>query len=185
MPLCTCPGKHRVAALVLEGHEVEVRQEKCQARLQAEMAECAGHGSAGGAPQGVHEGVCKHRLRAAEISALAAERAAAEEVIPDCCRPAADEVRAAALEATAAAAAEREALEATLLAQRRVRLKLKGRFHAAVRSRAVASAPEPPLRLRLPAPGCRLLEGALPEWEVSDGLAHRSSLSLLMLRIRE
>ena len=83
--------------------------------------------------------------------------------------------QAAAAEQEAAAKEAAAALEAARLAQRHVRLKLKGRFYTASRSRAVAVSPEPPLALQLPA-GCRLLEGAIPEWEAAAAVAELDEL---------
>ena len=90
---------------------------------------------------------------------------------------AAEVMKEEAAEAKAEAQVERqkaheavEALEAAHLAQRRVRIKLKGRFHSSVRGGAVAPSPEPRLAERLPA-GCRLLEAAIPEWEAAAGAA--------------
>ena len=83
--------------------------------------------------------------------------------------------QAAAAKQEAAAKEAAAALEAARLAQRHVRLKLKGRFYTASRSRAVAVSPEPPLALQLPA-GCRLLEGAIPEWEAAAAVAELDEL---------
>ena len=96
--------------------------------------------------------------------AEAAKAAAAEQ------EAAAQTARAAAAEQEARAKEAEAALEAAQLAQRRVRLKLKGRFFQAVRGGAAAISPEPPLAEVLPA-GCRLLEDAVPQWEVEDAVS--------------
>jgi hypothetical protein len=84
-------------------------------------------------------------------------------------RAAFDEARAAATEQERLAKVAKAELEAAQLAERRVRLKLRGRFAAARISRVVAAPPEPPLARELPA-GCRLYEGAIPDWEAADAL---------------
>ena len=114
---------------------------------------------------------CVGLLADARVQALKAETAAAEAA-----KEAAAEKEAAAT-AVQKLAAEQEArtkaaqaeLEAAQLAQRRVRLKLKGRFHQSVRGGAAAISPEPPLAEVLP-PGCRLLDDAIPGWEVGDAI---------------
>ena len=87
------------------------------------------------------------------------------------------------LQEAQAALAEQEArsrtaeadLKAAQLAQRHVRLKLKGRFHYAAQSRRAAVSTEPPLAKELP-PGCRLYEGTIAEWEAAEALAQLEEL---------
>jgi hypothetical protein len=96
---------------------------------------------------------------------------------------AAEAKKAEAEAALAAAAEERQRaeqaaaeLQAAELARRPVRIKLQGRFFGSVRGgRAAAPPPEPPLAEQLP-DGCRLLEGAMFEWEAADAKAQLDEL---------
>ena len=77
--------------------------------------------------------------------------------------------KATARQAELAAVVKLQEEEAEL-ASRPVTLKLKGRFFG-MGSREVAVSPDPPLATELPA-GCRLLQGAIPEWMLEQAQEH-------------
>ena len=77
-----------------------------------------------------------------------------------------------------------EALQSERLAQRRVRLKLQGRFfHRKMGVARVQSFVEPPIALELPS-GCRLLENAVAQWEIQGALPQLDQIFRSDRRVR-
>ena len=104
---------------------------------------------------------------------LATIRMAEEAAVQE--RQEAEAARAAAAEERRLAEEAIAALQEAQLATRRVRMKLQGRFSKSVNGGAVAPSPEPPLAEVLPI-GCRLLEGAIYEWEAVDAVGQLDKL---------